>query len=104
MRRPLPRYSALGLLRPRFSRKRYLKSLLGARELKKSYDVVIVGAGGHGLATAFHLARDHRVGPIAVLEKHILGYGNLTRNTTIVRSNYLLPENQYFYEYSLRRW
>jgi len=66
--------------------------------------VVIVGAGGHGLATAFHLARDHRVGSVAVLEKSLLGYGNVGRNTTIVRSNYLLPENHYFYEDSLRRW
>jgi methylglutamate dehydrogenase subunit A len=64
----------------------------------------VVGAGGHGLATAYHLARDHRVKRIAVLEARLVGYGNVGRNTTIVRSNYLLPENHYFYEDSLRRW
>ena len=65
---------------------------------------MVVGAGGHGLATAYHLARDHRVGRIAVLEKRLVGYGNVGRNTTIVRSNYLLPENHHFFEDSLRRW
>ena len=66
--------------------------------------MVVVGAGGHGLATAYHLARDHGIKRIAVLEKRLVGYGNVGRNTTIVRSNYLLPENHYFYEDSLRRW
>ena len=66
--------------------------------------MVVVGAGGHGLATAFHLARDHGIRRIAVLEKRLVGYGNVGRNTTIVRSNYLLPENHYFYEDSLRRY
>ncbi len=65
---------------------------------------MIVGAGGHGLATAYHLARDHAIKRIAVLEKRLVGYGNIGRNTTIVRSNYLLPQNQHFYEDSLRRW
>lgn len=91
-------------MRARLSSGSYWRALWTGRELKKAYDVVIVGAGGHGLATAFHLARDHRVGSIAVLEKSLLGYGNVGRNTTIVRSNYLLPENHYFYEDSLRRW
>jgi sarcosine oxidase subunit beta len=72
--------------------------------LQKAYDVVVVGAGGHGLATAYHLARDHGIQRIAVLEKRLVGYGNVGRNTTIVRSNYLLPENHYFYEDALRRW
>ncbi len=99
-----PRYSALALLRARLARGRYWQPLWGGRRLREAYDVVVVGAGGHGLATAFHLARDHRVGRIAVLEKRLVGYGNVGRNTTIVRSNYLLPENHYFYEDSLRRW
>ena len=72
--------------------------------LQAAYDVVVVGAGGHGLATAYHLARDHGVKRVAVLERQLVGYGNVGRNTTIVRSNYLLPENHYFYEDSLRRW
>jgi sarcosine oxidase subunit beta len=103
MKGPTPRYSALALLRARFAGARYWKPLWTGRRLKEAYDVVVVGAGGHGLATAFHLARDHRL-RVAVLERRLVGYGNVGRNTTIVRSNYLLPENHYFYEDSLRRW
>ena len=71
---------------------------------KKSYDVVIVGAGGHGLATAYYLAKLHGVKNIAVVEKGWLGGGNTGRNTTIVRSNYLLDGNAKFYEHSLKLW
>ncbi len=99
-----PRYSAWSLLRARLAGSGYWKPLWGGARLKDAYDVVVVGAGGHGLATAFHLARDHGVKRIAVLEKRLVGYGNVGRNTTIVRSNYLLPENHYFYEDALRRW
>jgi sarcosine oxidase subunit beta len=83
---------------------RYWRPLWAGRALQPAYDVIVVGAGGHGLATAFHLARDHGIKRVAVLEKRLVGYGNVGRNTTIVRSNYLLPENHYFYEDSLRRW
>src|SRR5690349_15819228 len=99
-----PRYSAWSLLRARMASAGYWQPLWGGAKLKDAYDVVVVGAGGHGLATAFHLARDHGIKRIAVLEKKLVGYGNVGRNTTIVRSNYLLPQNQYFYEDSLRRW
>ncbi|HEV7433069.1 MAG TPA: FAD-dependent oxidoreductase, partial [Steroidobacteraceae bacterium] len=100
----LRRYSAWSLLRARVAGDRYWRPLWAGRVLQPAYDVVVVGAGGHGLATAFHLARDHGLKRIAVLEKRLVGYGNVGRNTTIVRSNYLLPENHYFYEDSLRRW
>ena len=99
-----PRYSAWSLLRARLARDGYWRPLWGGRTLRDAYDVVVVGAGGHGLATAYHLARDHGVKRVAVLEKRLVGYGNVGRNTTIVRSNYLLPENHHFYEDSLRRW
>ncbi|MGH8238914.1 MAG: FAD-dependent oxidoreductase, partial [Steroidobacteraceae bacterium] len=104
MTAPTPRYSAWGLLRAHLAGESYWKPLWGGSRLKDGYDVVVVGAGGHGLATAYHLARDHGVKRIAVLEKRLVGYGNVGRNTTIVRSNYLLPENHHFYEDSLRRW
>ena len=70
--------------------------------LKSSYDVVIVGAGGHGLAAAYYLARDHGITDIAVLEKGYIGGGNTGRNTTIIRSNYLTPEGVKFYDESVR--
>jgi len=97
-------YSALALLRARIAGHAFWKPLWTGRALREAYDVVVVGAGGHGLATAFHLARDHGLRRVAVLEKRLVGYGNVGRNTTIVRSNYLLPENHYFYEDALRRW
>jgi len=103
MKGPTPRYSALALIRARFQGARYWKPLWTGRSLQPSYDVVVVGAGGHGLATAYHLARDHGL-KVAILERQLVGYGNVGRNTTIVRSNYLLPENHYFYEDALRRW
>lgn len=66
------------------------------------YDVVIIGGGGHGLATAYHLARDHGITNVAVLEKGYLGSGGTGRNTAIIRSNYLTPEGVRFYEASVR--
>jgi methylglutamate dehydrogenase subunit A len=73
-------------------------------EPKPLYDVVIVGGGGHGLATAYYLAKEHGITNVAVLEKGYLGSGNVGRNTTIVRSNYLLPGNIPFYEFSMKLW
>jgi sarcosine oxidase subunit beta len=70
--------------------------------LKPAYDAVIIGAGGHGLAAAYYLARDHGIADVAVLEKGYLGSGNTGRNTTIIRSNYLTPEGVAFYDESLR--
>jgi sarcosine oxidase subunit beta len=71
---------------------------------KPSYDFVIVGAGGHGLATAYYLAKDHGARSVAVIEKGYLGGGNTARNTTIVRSNYLWDESSLLYEHSLKLW
>ncbi|MEZ5815638.1 MAG: sarcosine oxidase subunit beta family protein [Hyphomicrobiaceae bacterium] len=73
-------------------------------EPKPSYDVVIVGGGGHGLATAHYLAKEHGLTNVAVLEKGWIGNGNVGRNTTLIRSNYLLPGNIPFYEWSLKLW
>ncbi len=69
-----------------------------------AYDVVIIGGGGGGLATAYYLAKNHNVGRIAVVEKGWLGNGNIGRNTTIIRSNYGLPGNVPFYEFSMKLW
>ena len=71
---------------------------------KPSYDVIIVGGGGHGLATAHYLAKEHGITNVAVVEKGWLGSGNIGRNTTIVRSNYMLPANAHFYEWSMKLW
>ena len=73
-------------------------------ELKESYDAVIIGGGGHGLAAAYYLARDHGLTRVAVIEKGYLGGGNTARNTTIIRSNYLTPEGVKFYDESVRLW
>lgn len=73
-------------------------------ELASSYDVIIIGGGGHGLATAYYLAKEHKVGRIAVLEKGHLGGGNTCRNTTIVRSNYLWDEAALLFEHAMKLW
>ncbi|MCL4766573.1 MAG: sarcosine oxidase subunit beta family protein [Hyphomicrobiaceae bacterium] len=71
---------------------------------RPAYDIVIIGGGGHGLASAYYLARVHGLTDVAVIEKGPIGLGNVGRNTTIVRSNYLYPENNRFYEKSLQLW
>ncbi len=71
---------------------------------KSAYDVVIIGGGGHGLATAYYLAKNHGITNVAVIEKGWIGSGNAGRNTTIIRSNYMLPGNSSFYELSMKLW
>jgi heterotetrameric sarcosine oxidase beta subunit len=71
---------------------------------KAAYDVVIIGGGGHGLSSAYYLAKEHGITNVAVLERGQIGLGNVGRNTTIIRSNYLYPENHNFYEKSLQLW
>jgi len=73
-------------------------------ELKKEYDVIIIGGGLHGLATAYYLVKNHNIQNIAVVEKGWIGGGNAGRNTTIIRSNYMMPGNHQFYEHSLKLW
>src|SRR5688572_10736667 len=75
-----------------------------AAEPRPSYEVVIVGAGGHGLSTAYYLARNHGITDVCVVEKGWLGGGNMARNTTIIRSNYLWDESVAIYEHSLKLW
>ena len=98
------RYSFASLVRHALSGHRQWPPAWRHPEPKASYDVVIVGGGGHGLATAYYLARLHGITRVAVLEKGWIGGGNTGRNTTIVRSNYLLDANAHFYEHSLTLW
>lgn len=97
-------YSALKILRQGLSGNKGWKPVWREPEPKPAYDVIIVGGGGHGLATAYYLAKEFGVKNIAVLEKGWIGSGNVGRNTTIIRSNYLLPGNEPFYEFSLKLW
>ena len=97
-------YNWLKLLKESFRNNSGWEKTWRNPEVKKKYDVIIIGGGGHGLATAFYLAKEFNIKNIAVLEKSWIGGGNVGRNTTIVRSNYLLTENEAFYEHSLKLW
>ena len=98
------RYNVFSLLKNSLSGHKNWQPAWREPEPKKEYDIVIVGGGGHGLATAYYLAKEHGLTNVAVLEKGWLGSGNIGRNTTIIRSNYLLPGNNPFYEWSMKLW
>jgi sarcosine oxidase subunit beta len=98
------RYSALSLLWNALTGHRNWTPVWRDAVPRASYDIVVVGGGGHGLATAYYLAKEHGITAVAVLEKSWIGSGNAGRNTTIIRSNYLLRGNIPFYEWSLKLW
>jgi len=98
------RYSALRLLREALSGHRNWTRAWRKAEPRSEYEVVIIGGGGHGLATAYYLANHFGITNVAVLEKGPIGLGNVGRNTTIIRSTYYTPENIRFYDFSLKLW
>ncbi|MEM9968084.1 MAG: sarcosine oxidase subunit beta family protein [Pseudomonadota bacterium] len=98
------RFSGLRILKEGLTGNRAWTAHWRDPEPKSSYDAVIIGGGGHGLATAYYLAKNHAMTNIAVLEKGYLGSGNIGRNTTIVRANYGLEGNSQFYSHALKLW
>jgi sarcosine oxidase subunit beta len=94
----MKRYSVFAIAREALRYHIRLGKGLGLAEPKASYDAIIVGAGGHGLATAYYLGKNHGITNVAIIEKGWLGGGNTGRNTTIIRSNYLQDPSAAIYE------
>ena len=100
----MKKYSVFAIAREAMRGHKGWEEQWSSPEPKKEYDVIIVGAGGHGLATAYYLAKVHGITNVAVLEKGWLGGGNTGRNTTIIRSNYLYDESAGIYDHALKLW
>jgi sarcosine oxidase, subunit beta len=100
----MEKYSGFGLFTHSLSCHENWQRVWRNPQPKKKYDVIIVGGGGHGLATAYYLAKVHNITNVAVVEKGYLGGGNTARNTTIVRSNYLWDESAHLYEHAMKLW
>ncbi|AZT83824.1 MULTISPECIES: sarcosine oxidase subunit beta family protein [Marinobacter] len=100
----MQKYSGFGLLKHSLTHHENWQRVWRNPKPKKKYDVIIVGGGGHGLATAYYLAKVHNITNVAVVEKGYLGGGNTARNTTIVRSNYLWDEAALLYEHAMKLW
>ena len=98
----MERYSFAGIVRHALIGHRRWKPVWRTPELKKNYDVVVIGGGGHGLATAYYLAKKHGVTNVAVLERGWIGGGNSGRNTQVTRSNYFYPASGAFFDHSLK--
>ncbi|WP_426229768.1 sarcosine oxidase subunit beta family protein [Pararhizobium sp. DWP3-4] len=98
------KYSVFAVAREAMRGHRGWEAQWSSPEPRKEYDVIIIGAGGHGLGTAYYLAKEHGITNIAVLEKGWLGGGNTGRNTTIIRSNYLYDESAGIYDHALKLW
>ena len=98
------RYSFLKIIKEGLTGNKGWRPIWRNPEPKKKYDVIIIGGGGHGLSTAYYLSNVYGINNVAVLEKGWIGSGNIGRNTTIIRSNYMLPGNEPFYELSLKLW
>ena len=100
----MQKYSIFSLIKNAFSNHQNWDVAWRDPEPKKEYDVIIIGGGGHGLATAYYLAKVHKITNVAILEKGWIGGGNVGRNTTILRSNYMWDANGLFYEYGMKLW
>ncbi|VWC51057.1 sarcosine oxidase subunit beta [Burkholderia lata] len=96
------RYSALSLIREGLNGQRGWKAAWRDATPKRRYDAIVIGGGGHGLATAYYLAKNHGITHVALLERGWIGGGNTGRNTTIIRSNYFYPETANFFEFALK--
>ena len=98
------KYSLFKIIKEGITGNKHWRPIWRTPDPKKSYDIIVIGGGGHGLSTAYYLSNVYGIKNVAVIEKGWIGSGNIGRNTTIIRSNYMLPGNEPFYELSLKLW